>query len=242
MKTGLNFIQRVFYCATYFDSAQYDNARFGQSERSRRLWKCFPSKFNHVLIILLLFPIVVFAQGQLLDSLSLVNAKEFTNLDSALKTPDEVIRLVLRKNKLKEIPKEIFQFTNLQYLDLSKNKIKEIPEDIGKLQNLQKLILSRNNIEVLPKEIGMLKNLTELNVNQNDLISIPSQIASLENLVYLDLWSNNLSGLPDEIGNLKKLRELDLRVILLDDSEQERIKELLPKTTIYFSPSCKCKQ
>jgi Leucine-rich repeat (LRR) protein len=182
------------------------------------------------------------AQTQLLDSLTLDTLTAYTSLSEAMKNPDKVIKLELRKKKLKKFPEEIFKFKNLQYLDLSKNSIKEIPAEIDSLKYLQILILSKNELETLPKEIGELKMLQYLNVNQNELTSLPAQIGSLTNLKNLDLWSNNVDSFPSEMKYLKKLLVLDLRVILIPDAEQQRLQELLPKTKIYFSPYCKCQQ
>jgi len=181
-------------------------------------------------------------QTVLLDSLTLETTYTYTTIEEALKNPDAVIKLELRKSKLKEFPKEIFQFKNLQYLDLSKNNIKEIPEDIAKLTNLQHLSLSKNSLESIPMEIGELVNLYYLNLNQNDIGAIPPQIGKLVNLRNLDLWSNNISVFPDEMKGMTKLKLMDLRVILIPDAEQARIQSLLPNTKIHFSPYCKCAQ
>jgi len=181
-------------------------------------------------------------QHPLLDSLTLDTLTAITSLEEALKNPDQVIKLELRKKKLKAFPKEIFQFKNLQYLDLSKNYITEIPAEIKELTNLQYLSVARNNIIELPNEIGALKNLYFLNVNQNDLEALSPAIGDLENLRNLDLWSNNLSRFPEEMKNLKSLKIMDLRVIMIPDAEQTRIQSLLPHTKIYFSPYCKCAQ
>jgi Leucine-rich repeat (LRR) protein len=183
-----------------------------------------------------------FAQTALLDSLTLDTLTAITSISDAMKDPDKVIKLELRKKRLKTFPKEIFQFKNLQYLDLSKNNIVEIPASISELKNLQVLILSKNEIETLPKEIGSLKMLQIFNVNQNDLTSLPPEIGDLTNLKNMDLWSNNVDKFPTEIRNLKNLLVLDLRVILIPDAEQDRLQALLPKTKIYFSPYCKCQQ
>jgi Leucine-rich repeat (LRR) protein len=182
------------------------------------------------------------AQVPLLDSLTLDTLTSFTSISEAMKEPDKVVKLELRKRKLKEFPKEIFLFKNLQYLDLSKNSLTEIPAEIAELKSLQILILSKNDIETLPKEIGDLKMLQYLNVNQNELSSLPPQIGSLINLKNMDLWSNNVDKFPSELRNLKNLLVLDLRVILIPDAEQERVQALLPKTKVYFSPYCKCQQ
>lgn len=195
---------------------------------------------HRILITILLLGFALSAKAQLLDSLALDTMLGHTNLQEALKEPDKVIKLVLRKQKLTAMPAEILKFKNLQYLDLSKNKIKKLPEGIDTLKQLQFLILSKNLIEELPKQIGDLPNLKHLNVNQNELETLPAQIGKLEKLEYLDLWSNNLNEFPEEMKYLKNLKVLDLRVILISDEQQTRLKNLLPKTTIHFSKNCNC--
>lgn len=205
----------------------------------------FKLLFKHAFMLIVLFVVgskPLLAQEGLLDSLTLDTLTAFTSLEEALKNPDQVIKLELRKKKLKTFPKEIFQFKNLQYLDLSKNYITEIPADIKALTSLQYLSVARNNIVELPNEIGSLKNLYFLNVNQNDLEALSPAIGDLEKLRNLDLWSNNLSRFPEEMKNLKSLKIMDLRVIMITDAEQARIQSLLPHTKVYFSPYCKCAQ
>lgn len=182
------------------------------------------------------------AQNQLLDSLTLDTLTAFTSIPEALKHPEQVIKLELRKKRLKEFPPEIFQFPNLQYLDLSKNNISELPEEIGTLKNLQYFAISRNGLEELPHQIGDLINLYYLEANNNDLTSLPTEIGKLEKLRNLDLWSNDVDKFPTEIRNLKNLTLFDLRVIMIPDAEQARVQSLLPHTKIYFSPYCKCQQ
>ena len=179
--------------------------------------------------------------GVLLDSLTLDTLSGYSNLAQAIQAGDQAVKLVLRKQKLKVFPPEILTLKNLQYLDLSKNSIRELPDGIDSLRQLQVLILSRNRMEYLPKHIGRLKNLRILNVNQNDLLALPPQIGDLENLEFMDLWSNNISVFPEQLSSLEKLKVLDLRVIMIEDDEQQRIKNLLPNTLIQFSPGCRCK-
>ncbi len=183
---------------------------------------------------------IPFKEIPLLDSLSLDTAKMYLSLADALKNPDQVIRLSLRKGKLKTMPMEILQFKNLQYLDLSKNSIKELPPEIGDLKNLQYFSIMKNDLEAFAPEIGKLTNLRWLIMNQNDMGQLPPQIGNLVKLEYLDVWSNNLDHFPDEMRDMKKLKILDLRVILINDDEQTRIAGLLPDTKIYFSANCNC--
>lgn len=194
------------------------------------------------LLLFLFFSSKTFSQSYLLDSLTLDTMKASTSIEEALKHPEQVVKLELRKDKLTKFPDEIFKFTNLQYLDLSKNNIKSIPPEIGQLKNLQYFAIAKNNLEALPSQIGDLTNLYYLNINQNDLYSLPVEIYLLKKLKNLDLWSNNIDKFPNEIKNLESLQILDLRSVGIPDSEQRKIKLLLPKTKIYFSPFCQCQQ
>ena len=196
---------------------------------------------DSLMAIVFLCCLVNVSQAQLLDSLTLELMPAYTSIEEAMKEPEKVIKLELRKQKLKTFPLEIVKFKNLQYLDLSKNSIDELPEQIAELTNLQYFLISKNKLGGFPKEIGKLINLHYINANQNEMVMLPPQIGKLINLTNMDLWSNNLTTFPDEMSELKKLKILDLRVIIIDDETQQNLKNWLPNTTIYFSPNCKCK-
>ncbi|MBA4239405.1 MAG: hypothetical protein C0448_01675 [Sphingobacteriaceae bacterium] len=200
----------------------------------------FKSFFKIVFIISLSFSFKI-SEAQLLDSLALDTMQGFVSIQEAMKNPDAVIKLVLRKQHLKSFPKEILQFKNLQYLDISKNSIAELPDSIYLLSNLQYFACSKTGLKRLPKEIGKLSNLVYLNFNQNDLEILPPQIGNLEKLEILDLWSNNLDEYPSSLSGLKSLKVLDLRNILISDETQANIINMLPRAKVYMSPSCKCK-
>ncbi len=193
-----------------------------------------------LLILFALINTCLFSQTVLLDSLALAGTEEFTELALALKDPDKVIRLSLRKKKLKEFPKEIYQFKNLQSLDLSKNSIKELPDSIVSFKYLQYFMISKNGLERLPANIGRMKTLKYINANQNDLTRLPYTFGDLENLEFADLWSNNLEEFPETLKKLKKLRSMDLRNILIPKANQQSLENDLPHATIYFSPPCNC--
>jgi Leucine-rich repeat (LRR) protein len=94
--------------------------------------------------------------------------------------------------KIKNIPKEIGQFTNLQYIYLCYNKIKNISKEIGKLTKLRHLYLSYNEIKNVPDEIGELTELEELNLSHNKIKNIPDGIKLLTNLKMLNLHNNEI--------------------------------------------------
>ena len=178
--------------------------------------------------------------AQLLDSMALAMQPTYTDLQEALKDPDNVVKLELRKKKLKGFPMQVLHLKNLQYLDLSGNKITELPDSIVTLKYLQYLIVSRTGLESLPKNIGEMKRLKHLNVNQNELGMLPYSFGELESLEVADLWSNNLDYFPESMRKLKNLQWMDLRNILIPKEHQQRIQEMLPESTIHFSPPCNC--
>ena len=55
------------------------------------------------------------------------------------KTIKQVRKLNLSGKNLKFIPDNVFQYTNLEKLDLSKNRIEIIPKEILKLRKLRQL-------------------------------------------------------------------------------------------------------
>lgn len=110
-------------------------------------------------------------EASLLDSAALVQKKEFTSLEEALKNPSAVYRLDLSFSGISEFPAEVLQFPNLQSLNLSNNGLQNIPADIGKLKKLQRLNLATNGIKRLPAEIASLKYLKWLDVTQNQFLT-----------------------------------------------------------------------
>lgn len=168
------------------------------------------------------------------------SSRVFRNLQMALSKPDEVIVLDLSKQKLDQVPLEIFQFKNLKELYLGKNKIKEIPKEIGQLKQLEIVDFSKNKLSSIPSELFDCVNLKRIILNQNEIQGIPKEIGKLNKLEYLDMWSNDLYEIPVEISNCKALKEFDLRVIEMTKAEQERLVGLLPETKIHFSAYCNC--
>jgi Leucine-rich repeat (LRR) protein len=196
---------------------------------------------NLLLIISFFFCFTLKSQQAVYDSLTLDTVFAYTSIEEAMANPDKVIKLELNKKKLKKFPVEIFQFKNLQYLDISKNNIREIPDSLDMLPKLQYFNASRNKIEIMPNTIGKAKELKWIIFNNNNLGSLPHGIGNLDKLEYLDLWSNDLSFFPETMNKLKTLRVLDLRVILLNEEMQQKLRDLMPNTLIYMDKACNCK-
>jgi internalin A len=116
--------------------------------------------------------------------------------------------LELRNCGLYEIPKEIFECTELVSLNLGnddfatdeiKNKIREIPEEITQLVKLSKIDLSNNCVSSIRESLARLKCLEYLHLNGNKLLDIPSKVVSMPSLKKLALEDNPFEMLPPEI-------------------------------------------
>ena len=113
-------------------------------------------------------------------------------------------------DKLKCIPKEVFELTKLKKLSLGNNRIKEVPENITKLTNLRRLDLWANSISEIPESITKLVGLTHLDLSANGISEIPESISRLTKLRRLDLWGNDISEIPESVNRLNNLKQLYL--------------------------------
>lgn len=192
-------------------------------------------KFRLVFMILISFFSV---EGKDKDLNNLIPVH--TDLLTAAQSPDSVIQLVLKKEKLTSFPDEIWRFKNLEFLDLSKNKLDSIPSRIKELSKLKVLKLSRNNISSIPPELYELKDLEVLVLSDNEMAYIAPEIVNLSKLKKLDLWRTNVSLFPEEMSRLDSLEVVDLRGISLNRKQQSDVLDIILKAKVYFSPPCNC--
>ena len=118
--------------------------------------------------------------------------------------------LKLKFNRISRISESLGKLTNLTILDLYENKLTELPKSLGKLTNLKLLFLSKNKLTELPESLGKLTNLSLLNSSENKLKKLPQSIGNLDKLTILKLWNNQLKTLPESLGNLNNLKVLNL--------------------------------
>lgn len=234
--------------------------------------------------IFMLFWVSSFAQ--VIDE-NFIKAHTYTDLAKALENPEDVYGLDLSEqglttfpmeilefknlrmlqigngyqaqnwNLIEDLPQELGQLKNLEYLGITRNHIKKLPKEIGKLQNLKVLYCSDNHLKKLPKEIGDLQNLEELFCTGNQLTKLPSEVGKLQNLRTLSCVQNQLKQLPSEIGNLHNLQRLscgnnlfttfpkelsqlqNLEILTAENSnlsklEMDHTHKILPNCNIFF--------
>ncbi|KAJ7977192.1 putative Receptor protein kinase [Quillaja saponaria] len=139
-------------------------------------------------------------------------------IPSAIGNLSRLTFLDLGNNLFEDIPAELGQLKELQYLSLFGNNLNgSISYQITTLQKVQYLDLGSNYLSFLPpsewsKYSGML-SLTHLSLIENEFNSeFPSFILDCKNLTFLDLSQNQMSGLIPEplYANLGKLEYLNL--------------------------------
>ena len=128
----------------------------------------------------------------------------------------QITSLNLSGKGLLEIPKEVFECTNLRKLNLSSNEISRIPLNIQKLRKLEVLDIANNKLSQLQSGIFKLKKLKRLVLANNDIKSIPTQISNLLELEVLMLQNNKIKNLNN--GNItNRIRKLNLSNNSIED-------------------------
>ena len=193
-----------------------------------------------IVTLFLISPFKIFSQKY--SNSNLPNRIEYTSLKEALRQPDSVYILKLKRKKLTLFPKEIFLLKNLKVLVLSVNKLSDIPEEIDSLKFLEELDISSNKFTHFPKAITRLTKLKILKIFRNEIPELPKEIGDMKHLEQLIIWDNPLTNLPDEIGKLKtQIKQLNLSLTLIRDKNViEKIFNLLPDTKIEFPSPCDC--
>lgn len=121
--------------------------------------------------------------------------------------------LELQGNRLKEFyEKEIFQWKNIQVLDLARNLLNKVPKLIPNLTTLKSISLAYNQIrdfDILCCET--LKGLNVLDLSNNKIETISENLwVFMINLTHLNLENNEIIKVPSEIGFMNVLKSFKI--------------------------------
>jgi Leucine-rich repeat (LRR) protein len=130
-------------------------------------------------------------------------------------TPN-VVRLIMTNNNIHKIPKEIWGYQELVWVQLDNNNVSKIPSEVNHLMQLQSFLLSNNSLLTLPSELGTMTLLLDLFVDGNNLTNIPSSLFDAMTLWGLRLNNNRIVNIPRGIGKLARLNNIDLRNNAID--------------------------
>lgn len=135
--------------------------------------------------------------------------------------PEDIVRIDLSGNHLKEIPENLGLLTKLVVLNLSNNKLTSLPESLKNLRLLSNVDLRRNLFEEIP-ECLLLLPIRSLNLNSNKISDI-SPLSRCSELRVLDVSFNTIKEIDASFKVDNELRALNLSSNYLRD-----IKSFLP--------------
>ena len=154
--------------------------------------------------------------------------------------PDSIFSISFAKEKLSELPIQLWKFKKLKALNLQRNRFETLPDSIEQLTEIEFLDISHNRFAVFPLPITRLYKLKVLKASSNKLNYISNNIENCEMLQDLDLYDNLIEDLGKGIYKLKELRSLDLRGVMYGTKFQAELKGSLPNVKIKLDPPCKC--
>jgi hypothetical protein len=156
----------------------------------------------------------------------------FESLESALRSPERVRRLVLggEDPEVRRLPPGIGKLVNLESMELAcLEKLEALPEEIGSLRKLRELVIDNGNgcamNVTLPRSVGRLDGLRVLRlygaldgreVGSDDAAraarskELPDTLARLQKLEELDLGRNGIRSVPALVAGLRGLKRLKL--------------------------------
>jgi len=138
--------------------------------------------------------------------------------------------LGLSHNNLKSIPEEVGELKELTTLYLENNQLMALPNSLKNLDNLYRLILSNNQFKEIPEFIFELKDnrFSELEIDHNQISTIPTSIKKMERLGNIDLANNNFTSIPKvlfQLPNLTRLKMSNNRITSIP-KEIQKLKKL----------------
>lgn len=152
-----------------------------------------------------------------------------------LKTKRDTVKVLKLNNLgLKKLPGEIYNYKNLEELDLSKNEFEVFRLNAKKMPKLKKILLSENLLsensirikrnkhvqilslsdnafEAFPKRLQRNKGLKDIHLANNFIKSTEGiRFKKLKSLELLNFYNNQITSLSEKIGYLENLQILDL--------------------------------
>lgn len=134
---------------------------------------------------------------------------EFFPADSLVfeKDKSQIVSLSISNRLAKSLPKELFECSALEELELVNTSVRKLPRKLRKLKKLQAVYVYNNRTS---KSFVLRKNTSveRLVIRGEDPSKLPIRYKAFRNLRYLDLANNNLTSFPKGTGRNKKLVEL----------------------------------
>lgn len=153
--------------------------------------------------------------------------------------PDTVYAISLKKMKLTALPKELFLFKNLKYLNLERNEIADVLP-IGEFKHLIYLNLGKNKLQNFPVSVCQLLELEDLVVNRNEFSYVPPCISACTNLRRIDFWETPVRELPKEMSAIKTLELIDFSGVKMNPTGHKALINQFPGVKLELDTPCDC--
>jgi Leucine-rich repeat (LRR) protein len=101
--------------------------------------------------------------------------------------------------KCKVFPELIFEFFNLESLDVTANELEYIPDKFDKLPNLKELILNHNPITLLPKSISKCTKLNYLSFQHTEIEILPKWLEKLNKIEEISFSACKIKSIKYDI-------------------------------------------
>ena len=123
----------------------------------------------------------------------------------------ELLLLDVGVNQLRELPESLGRVYVLQHLNVRMNNLTSLPSSLQRMGKLRSLIANNNRLDQLPSWIGGLASLLNIQVQHNLLRELPNEIGELDTLTVLFAWNNLLGVLPSTMGDMVSMQVFDAR-------------------------------
>jgi Leucine-rich repeat (LRR) protein len=123
------------------------------------------------------------------------------------KDKSQIVSLSISNRKDKSLPKELFECSALEELELVNTSIRKLPRKLKKLKKLKAIYIYNNR----PSQALALRKNTSVEtlvIRGENPSKLPSRYAAFRSLRYLDLSYNNLKAFPKGTSRIKNLKEL----------------------------------
>jgi len=123
---------------------------------------------------------------------------------------DQMFDVILSENELSSLPNFLSKCRFIRSIDVRSNNLSEANFELFEFENLQGIELGGNPIESIKLSERILGSLTRLTIDQHELSVMLSELAQMTSLLDLTITRGMLEYLDDNIGHLPQLRSMDL--------------------------------
>ena len=121
-------------------------------------------------------------------------------IDVVVELGDEVQKLALGYNMLRELPTFFTMLRSLRYLNVRVNVFTTFPQVLCEMPSLEILDFSRNKVKRLPSAPGTLVNLRVFSVAKNKIKRLPTWFAHMSRLQVLKIEGNPIEWPPKDVA------------------------------------------